>query len=406
MNSPDRQAAIPNLGVDSPDQAETDSAGAERYHVGFAAAWQQMSEGQAWATSCIATERMKTEKRRGMPCVPFHAEAHCLHRGGSGKMSPQLSFIIPALNEEKLLGPVLSNISDTLDESLLYEVIVVDHDSMDNTVRVAEQGGARVTSVSGGTIASLRNVGARMATGNVLVFLDADVMLSKAWANNIRGVIDCLNDNPRLVTGSWVGVTNDHRLLNRFWYHPLTRRENTHINSGHMIVTKPFFDELGGFDDSRETGEDYDFSMRALRAGGQIKDDQDLPVVHLGYPTDWKSFFRRELWHGLGDYASLRTFLASKVAILATLFLAAHIGLLVTLVWLNPVYSMVSATMIVAICLCSSFVKYRTNGVVVVGVNTVIYYLYFWARAAALVAAVAGVDTGRARPLSRSINDS
>jgi len=321
-------------------------------------------------------------------------------------MSLQLSFVIPALNEERLLGSVLSNISDTLDESLLYEVIVVDHDSTDNTVRVAEEGGARVTSVSGGTIASLRNVGARMATGNVLVFLDADVMLSKAWADNIRGVMDSLNDNPRLVTGSWVGVTHDDRLLNRFWYHPLTQRENTHINSGHMIVAKQFFGELGGFDESRETGEDYDFSMRAISAGGQIKDDQDLPVVHLGYPTGWKSFFRRELWHGLGDYASLRTFLASKVAILASLFMAAHIGLLVAIVWLSPMYSVVSVFVIVAICVCSSLVKYRRNGLAVVGVNTIIYYVYFWARAVALVAALAGFDTSRARPLSRSINGS
>jgi glycosyltransferase involved in cell wall biosynthesis len=321
-------------------------------------------------------------------------------------MSPLLSFVIPALNEELLLGSTLRNISDTLGDSLPHEVIVVDHNSTDNTARVAEQGGARVRSVSGGTIASLRNVGARMASGSALVFLDADVVLSAAWAGNIRSVIHRLHDDPRLVTGSWVGVTNDRRLLNRFWYLPLTERENTHINSGHMIVTKVFFDELGGFDESLETGEDYDFSMRALRAGGRIKDDQNLPVVHLGYPTGWKTFFRREMWHGLGDYASVSTFFASKVAILATLFLAAHIGLLAALALLDPMYSVMFVSLVLVICLLSSFVKYRKNGVAVVAVNSVIYYLYFWARAAALVAALAGVDTGRARPLSRSIDGS
>jgi glycosyltransferase involved in cell wall biosynthesis len=127
-------------------------------------------------------------------------------------MSPLLSFVIPALNEELLLGSTLRNISDTLGDSLPHEVIVVDHNSTDNTARVAEQGGARVQSVSGGTIASLRNVGARMASGSVLVFLDADVVLSAAWAGNIRAVIQRLHDDPRLVTGSWVGVTPNERI--------------------------------------------------------------------------------------------------------------------------------------------------------------------------------------------------
>ncbi len=317
-------------------------------------------------------------------------------------MPPQISFIIPALNEGQLLRSTLGSISKALRDAVPYEVIVVDHDSTDDTVQVAKESGARVLSVSGGTIASVRNEGARSANGSVLVFLDADVLLSETWARDIRRVVNELAANPRLVTGSWVGVPDDGGLLSRFWYEPLTKRANTHINSGHMIVTASFFDELGGFDRSLETGEDYDFSMRALRAGGRVKDDQNLPVVHLGYPTGWRAFFRRELWHGLGDYASVGAFLSSKVAILATVFLLAHLCAVAAVIWLSPRYTAMCLSAIVAICLVSSIVKYRSNGISVIAVNAVVYYLYFWARAAALGAVAFGIDAGRVRPRSGS----
>ena len=92
----------------------------------------------------------------------------------------QLSFIVPAHNEEVLLGATLSSIhhaSRNIAESI--EIIVVDDASTDSTVAVARSYGARTVSVDRRQIAAARNAGSREATGDWLIFVDADTRISK-----------------------------------------------------------------------------------------------------------------------------------------------------------------------------------------------------------------------------------
>lgn len=92
-----------------------------------------------------------------------------------------ISFIIPAYNEARLLGATLAAVHDagrTISEP--YEVVVADDASTDQTAAVAEQGGARVVRVHHRQIAATRNAGARAATGDVLIFVDADTLVTPA----------------------------------------------------------------------------------------------------------------------------------------------------------------------------------------------------------------------------------
>ena len=92
-----------------------------------------------------------------------------------------ISFIIPAHNEECLLGRTLNAIDQAtraLGEPI--EVIVADDASTDRTATIAQEHGAQLVSVKCRQIAATRNAGARAANGQMLVFVDADTVVTEA----------------------------------------------------------------------------------------------------------------------------------------------------------------------------------------------------------------------------------
>ena len=89
-----------------------------------------------------------------------------------------LSIIIPAFNEERLIERCLQSISVSLvanfTPGVTSEIIVVDNNSTDKTADLARQAGAQVVFEPINQIGRARNAGAAEATGDWLLFLDAD----------------------------------------------------------------------------------------------------------------------------------------------------------------------------------------------------------------------------------------
>lgn len=95
-------------------------------------------------------------------------------------MQPVISFIVPAYNEEQLIGQTLASIHNAAREiGEPYEIIVANDSSTDQTTLLAQRHGAQVVFVSHRKISATRNSGARVASGDFFFFVDADTVVDK-----------------------------------------------------------------------------------------------------------------------------------------------------------------------------------------------------------------------------------
>jgi hypothetical protein len=314
-------------------------------------------------------------------------DEHGFPAAASDPGGPTLSFVIPAFNEEKLISRTIEAIH-RLVPPISYEIVVVDNGSADATPRIAAELGATVIRQPGGTIGALRNRGVRASHGDTLVFLDADVVLTPEWAARIPASLEMLREEPAALTGYMCTVPADASWLERYWFAP--RQKASHIGSGHMVISRSFFDALEGFDESLATGEDYDLSRRGVALGGQIVADQRLKVEHLGFPRTIWAFLQREAWHGVGDYKSFAVFVRSKVAVIAAGFAVLHAVLLTGLLVGSLSTAAIAALTIVGVCLASSYRQYRGQPLHVVLLNAGVFWVYYLGRTLALIRRVAG----------------
>ncbi|WP_250658246.1 glycosyltransferase [Alkalimarinus coralli] len=303
-----------------------------------------------------------------------------------------ISVVIPAYNEEKYISKTIHSLQNCMPDEYTYEIIVVDHGSVDKTARLATSSGATVINgKEAPTIAALRNIGVEHSKGKVLFFIDADVTFTAQWSANIGKVVEGIIESPNRVCGSLPKIPNDSSLLMKYWFDPKSKYDNPkYIGSCHLLTSKKLFKAVGGFPVEMETGEDFTFCMNARQFGAQIVAFPELSVIHNGSPASLVKFAEREVWHGRGDWTNLSTLFSSKVALLTLVFLATHVVLLLCLVFNYKLSTIVpiSLILIVLICLLSSTVKFSTFGPKVVLVNSFTFYIYYVSRALSLLSAL------------------
>jgi glycosyltransferase involved in cell wall biosynthesis len=191
-------------------------------------------------------------------------------------MELKVSFIIPALNEEKRIAVLIYNIKK-LDENYNYEIIVADGNSTDKTREIAEKMGAiiiRDNKDAPKTIANGRNTGASLASGEIFIFCDADTVMKdpKIFLTEIFSVFKdplIIGGVPRL--SIFPDETNwkdkiFHSLFNyivRFSF--MTK---TPICGGQcQIVRENSFREVNGYNVNIVHEEDSDFFRRLRKIG-------------------------------------------------------------------------------------------------------------------------------------------
>lgn len=180
-----------------------------------------------------------------------------------------LSIVIPAFNEARLIERSLQSVAVSTaanrTSGLTSEVIVVDNNSTDNTAELARQAGARVVFEPINQIGRARNAGAAHATGDWLLFLDADSVLNPKLLADIIRVIE---------SAKYVGCGSTLRMDGLPWWANVTLQLWTATSvlfrwaAGALIVCRrDAFREVGGFDQDLYALDEIRLSKRLKQWG-------------------------------------------------------------------------------------------------------------------------------------------
>ena len=178
------------------------------------------------------------------------------------------SFIVPAHNEEMLIGATVQSIGVSAQAcGADYEIIVVDDSSTDDTGRIAKAAGARVVRASCRQIAGARNAGARVAHGETLVFVDADTLIN---ANAVRGMMDALHGGA-IGGGARFRFDDPVPTYARILL-PIVQWLNARmgiVSGCFLFCTRSAFEAVGGFNEQVYAAEEA-FISRALGRRGSL----------------------------------------------------------------------------------------------------------------------------------------
>lgn len=176
----------------------------------------------------------------------------------------KISIIIPAFNEEKVLTTTLEHIDaaaasfQTLNWQV--ETIVCDNNSTDRTAKLAQSAGAMVVFEPINQISRARNAGAAAATGDWLIFVDAD---SHPSAGLFADVAEAIQSGRVLAGGSTVAIAERYlvpQLAVRGWN--LLSRLRCWAAGSFIFCEAAAFREIGGFSTELFVSEEIDLSKR------------------------------------------------------------------------------------------------------------------------------------------------
>lgn len=219
-----------------------------------------------------------------------------------------LSFIIPTLNEETHIGPLLTSLNAQLAEG--DEIIVVDSYSRDRTAEIAKAHRAKVVLQRKSGIGLAKTAGAREAKNGILVFMDADCLPSPDFAGRIRrhfsdpaivavGGLDLYRSD----SGIWKAVYDTfsrstfhyariaHAVTGRYW-----------IPANNAAYRKEHFFSAGGY--RSVVCEDTDL-MKRLPASKNVVYDGELVLTLSDRRFREQGFFRTVGLWGVSNIAAM-----------------------------------------------------------------------------------------------------
>lgn len=188
-----------------------------------------------------------------------------------------ISVIVPALNEEEQIEATLRSLSSQSLGKESYEIIVVDGGSDDGTVEIAEEYADRVIVQTHPGIGGARRDGARIASGRILAFTDADTAFPRGWLEVISRNLEQheASTGPVIFRGGDLRAEilrawrSSYRLLNAFNF--------CYMIGSNMAMRSETYRRAGGH---REISllDDYDLSMKLFKIGADAVYDPDQAV--------------------------------------------------------------------------------------------------------------------------------
>jgi glycosyltransferase involved in cell wall biosynthesis len=219
-----------------------------------------------------------------------------------------LSVVIPALNSASTISATLASIfSSTLSRDL-FEVLVVDDGSSDSTVAVARRYPVKIYSCSERGIGPPRNLGIKMAKGDVVCFTDSDCAVEKDWLENIMDFFDrnpeadgvggpvlaypCSRNKVQRLTGEiFVEDQGYPEKLEKVQFGSMCGM----ILGSNSSYRKKAVSAAGGF--SEPGGSNLELAWRLVSMGKNLFFDPNIRVSHM-FPAEIASIFRQQFRWG------------------------------------------------------------------------------------------------------------
>jgi glycosyltransferase involved in cell wall biosynthesis len=192
----------------------------------------------------------------------------------------KISFVIPAFNEERLIGETLRHIREGAEvfhqRNWPSEIIVCDNNSKDRTAELARAAGAIVVFEQINQIARARNRGAMEAKGDWLIFVDAD---SKPSRELFQDVAEQIESGQFLAGGSVVKLDGDHAMARRvtaIWN--FVSRRFCLLAGSFIFCETAAFREVGGFSNELFAAEELDLTKRLKELARSKK--KQMVILH------------------------------------------------------------------------------------------------------------------------------
>lgn len=192
----------------------------------------------------------------------------------------KISIVVPAFNEERLLGESLAQIKLAAGvfapRGWDHELIVCDNNSTDRTAEIARAAGARVVFEPVNQIARARNCGAAAATGDWLVFVDADSHPNGKLFAEVAGHIA----SGRCLAGGVTVRLDQKHLVAGFitWLWNCTSRMGHWLAGSFIFIETATFRKIGGFSNELFAGEELELSQRLKKLAGET--GRSVVILH------------------------------------------------------------------------------------------------------------------------------
>lgn len=175
-----------------------------------------------------------------------------------------ISVVVPAFNEEKLLAASLAEIKAAAaaftGRGWGFELVVCDNNSTDGTGAIARAAGAKVVFEPFNQIGRARNTGAAVATGDWIIFVDAD---SHPSAGLFGDVAEAIVSGKFIAGGATIELDEKlfaANLVTQGWN--LTSRFKKWLAGSFIFIEAAAFRELGGFNPEIFAAEELELSQR------------------------------------------------------------------------------------------------------------------------------------------------
>jgi glycosyltransferase involved in cell wall biosynthesis len=192
----------------------------------------------------------------------------------------KISVVVPAFNEERLLGESLARIKSAASAFVPrgwdFELIVCDNNSTDRTAAIAHAAGATVVFEPANQIARARNAGAAAATGDWLIFVDAD---SHPSAELFAEVAEQISQGRCLAGGVTMRMDERHLVAGfATWLWNRASRLGRLLAGSFIFCETAAFRKLGGFSHELFAAEELELSRRLQKMARET--NRKIIILH------------------------------------------------------------------------------------------------------------------------------